>query len=148
MLSDVDMEALTVQSELPLDWGACVKLLGHTRFVSRLLKLTRGALKVPDVVYTIISRRLSHRELEGASAESGGESVDGGSEHGGGSDSGEAALRSDRLSAIEQWELGWDQATLNEFRLGLATVASGETEAGARRFASGKGRHGDFADIA
>ncbi|AUC95422.1 enoyl-CoA hydratase [Bradyrhizobium sp. SK17] len=60
----------------------------------------------------------------------------------------QAALRSDRLSAIEQWELGWDQATLNEFRLGLATVASGETEAGARRFASGKGRHGDFADIA
>ena len=46
MLSDVDMDALTVQSELPLDWGACVKLLGHTRFVSRLLKLTRGTLKV------------------------------------------------------------------------------------------------------
>ncbi len=59
----------------------------------------------------------------------------------------QAALRSDRLSAIEQWELGWEQATLNEFRLGLATVATGETEAGARRFASGKGRHGDFADI-
>jgi enoyl-CoA hydratase len=54
----------------------------------------------------------------------------------------QAALRSDRLSAIEQWELGWEQAVLNEFRLGLATVATGETEAGARRFASGSGRHG------
>src|SRR5258708_6682105 len=28
----------------------------------------------------------------------------------------QAALRSDRLSAIEQWGLGWDQAVLNEFR--------------------------------
>lgn len=54
----------------------------------------------------------------------------------------QAALRSDRLSAIEQWELGWEQATLNEFRLGLATVATGETEHGARRFAAGIGRHG------
>jgi enoyl-CoA hydratase len=54
----------------------------------------------------------------------------------------QAALRSDRLSAIEQWELGWEQAMCNEFRLGLATVATGETEAGARRFAAGAGRHG------
>ena len=43
---------------------------------------------------------------------------------------------------IEQWELGWEQATLNEFRLGIATVATGETEDGARRFAAGAGRHG------
>src|SRR4051794_11713787 len=56
------------------------------------------------------------------------------------------ALRSDRLSAIEQWELGWDEAVLNEFRRGIATVESGETEAGARRFAAGAGRHGNPAD--
>jgi len=55
----------------------------------------------------------------------------------------QAALRSDRLSAIEQWSLDWDQATLNEFRHGLATVATGETEAGARLFARGSGRHGN-----
>jgi enoyl-CoA hydratase len=54
----------------------------------------------------------------------------------------QAALRSDRLSAIEQWDLGWEQAALNEFRLGIATVATGETEDGARRFAAGAGRHG------
>ena len=54
----------------------------------------------------------------------------------------QAALRSDRLSAIEQWGLGWDQAVVNEFRLGIATVESGESEAGARRFAAGAGRHG------
>ena len=58
----------------------------------------------------------------------------------------QAALRTDRLSAIEQWGLGWDAAALNEFRLGIATVASGETEAGARRFAAGIGRHGTPAD--
>ena len=55
----------------------------------------------------------------------------------------QAALRSDRLSAIEQWVLGWDEAVQNEFRLGIATVESGETEAGARRFAAGAGRHGN-----
>jgi enoyl-CoA hydratase len=54
----------------------------------------------------------------------------------------QAALRNDRRSAIEQWSLDWDQATVNEFRLGIATVATGETEAGARRFAAGVGRHG------
>lgn len=47
----------------------------------------------------------------------------------------QAALRSDRRSAIEQWSVDWQQATINEFRLGIATVATGETEDGARRFA-------------
>ena len=54
----------------------------------------------------------------------------------------QTCLRNDRLSAIEQWELGWEAAMLNEFRLGMATLASGESDAGARRFASGAGRHG------
>jgi enoyl-CoA hydratase len=31
---------------------------------------------------------------------------------------------------------------LNEFRLGVATMDSGETEAGARRFVASSGRHG------
>jgi len=54
----------------------------------------------------------------------------------------QTCLRNDRLSAIEQWELGWQAAMLNEHRLGMATFASGEGDAGARRFASGVGRHG------
>jgi enoyl-CoA hydratase len=58
----------------------------------------------------------------------------------------QTAMRMDRLSAIEQWDLGWEQATLNEFRLGIKAVESGESEAGARRFASGVGRHGTRAD--
>lgn len=55
----------------------------------------------------------------------------------------QAALRGDRLSAIEQWGLGWEQAVVNEFRLGLAALATGEAEQGARRFAAGSGRHGE-----
>jgi enoyl-CoA hydratase len=54
----------------------------------------------------------------------------------------QTCLRNDRLSAIEQWELGWEAAMLNEFRLGMATFASGEGDVGARRFAGGVGRHG------
>lgn len=54
----------------------------------------------------------------------------------------QTCMRNDRLSAIEQWELGWQAGMLNELRLGKATIASGESEAGAKRFASGSGRHG------
>jgi enoyl-CoA hydratase/carnithine racemase len=53
-------------------------------------------------------------------------------------------LRSDRLSAYEQWALPWDEATRNEFRRGVSVIESGETRAGASRFAGGAGRHGSF----
>jgi enoyl-CoA hydratase len=54
----------------------------------------------------------------------------------------QAALRGDRLSAIEQWGLDDEAAVANELRHGMATLASGESVAGASRFASGAGRHG------
>ncbi len=53
-------------------------------------------------------------------------------------------LRSDRLSAYEGWTLPLDMALHNEFGHGIATVQSGETRAGATRFATGEGRHGKF----
>jgi enoyl-CoA hydratase len=56
-------------------------------------------------------------------------------------------LRNDRRSAIEQWDLAFDEAMANEARLGSATLDSGETVAGAGRFASGRGRGGSFDDI-
>jgi len=56
----------------------------------------------------------------------------------------ERCLRSDRLSAYEQWSLPWDEATRNEFRHGVDVVRSGETLVGAARFAAGAGRHGSF----
>jgi len=53
-------------------------------------------------------------------------------------------LRSDRRSAYEQWSLDETAALANEWRLGIATIQSGETREGATRFASGAGRHGRF----
>ena len=52
-------------------------------------------------------------------------------------------MRSDRLSALSQWDLGKEDALREEFRRGLEVIRSGETEAGAGRFASGAGRHGE-----
>jgi enoyl-CoA hydratase len=54
----------------------------------------------------------------------------------------QGCLRSDRLSAHEQWGMTEADAMANEVRRGLATIQSGETLAGAQRFASGEGRHG------
>ena len=53
-------------------------------------------------------------------------------------------MRSDRLSSYQQWGLDLEQALANELRLGLEVVRSGETRAGAQRFAGGAGRHGSF----
>ena len=57
-------------------------------------------------------------------------------------------LRSDRMSAYEQWHLSWDDATRNEYHRGMEVIESGETRAGAKRFAGGEGRHGETANKA
>lgn len=54
----------------------------------------------------------------------------------------QVCLRSDRRSVHEQWGLDLGAALANEFRLGLAPIRAGETQAGAARFAAGAGRHG------
>ena len=56
----------------------------------------------------------------------------------------QACMRNDRRSVLDQWALDWDTATTNEAVLGLETLSSGETAAGAARFAAGHGRHGTF----
>jgi enoyl-CoA hydratase len=56
----------------------------------------------------------------------------------------QTCLRADRLSALRQWDLAEEEAIENEMRGGLEVIASGETMAGAARFASGIGRHGAF----
>ena len=53
-------------------------------------------------------------------------------------------LRSDRRSAIDQWGSDLGEALAREAALGMATIRSGETVAGATRFAEGAGRHGSF----
>lgn len=52
-------------------------------------------------------------------------------------------LRSDRQSAYAQWDLALPEALEREFRRGEEVLASGESTAGAARFASGAGRHGE-----
>jgi enoyl-CoA hydratase len=54
----------------------------------------------------------------------------------------QGCLRSDRRSAYEQWDLPIEEALARETAYGLETIRSGETQAGAARFASGAGRHG------
>jgi enoyl-CoA hydratase len=53
-------------------------------------------------------------------------------------------LRGDRLSAHRQWGLAEQDALAEETRIGLDVIRSGETAAGASRFAQGAGRHGAF----
>jgi enoyl-CoA hydratase len=56
----------------------------------------------------------------------------------------QAAMRNDRLSVYEQYDLSEREATANEIARGRATLDSGETLSGSRRFAEGAGRHGRF----
>ena len=54
----------------------------------------------------------------------------------------QTCMRNDRMSCYEQWGTPIDDAMRNELRHGIETLASGETLAGATRFAHGAGRHG------
>ena len=56
----------------------------------------------------------------------------------------QTCMRSDRRSLLEQWGLPFDDALAHEFRLGMVTIASGESTEGAGRFTGGAGRHGEF----
>jgi len=56
----------------------------------------------------------------------------------------QACLRNDKRSALRQWDLSEEDAINDEMAGGLKVIASGETLAGATRFAQGAGRHGTF----
>ncbi len=58
----------------------------------------------------------------------------------------QACMRSDLQSAREQWSLSEEEAIANEIRIGMQTIASGETVTGATRFTKGVGRHGKFGE--
>jgi enoyl-CoA hydratase len=57
----------------------------------------------------------------------------------------QACMRADRMSAIEQWSLDLPDSLVNEWE--SAETFRSEGAAGAARFASGKGRSGDFEEI-
>ncbi len=54
----------------------------------------------------------------------------------------QGCMRADRLSTIRQWSLGPEAALANEWKSAEAFAKEGQ--AGAARFAAGKGRGGDF----
>jgi enoyl-CoA hydratase len=56
----------------------------------------------------------------------------------------QTTMRNDRRSALDQWSLDWDAAAAHEAELGRASLATGDSRAGAQRFAGGAGRHGAF----
>ncbi|MFM9940906.1 MAG: crotonase/enoyl-CoA hydratase family protein [Hyphomicrobiaceae bacterium] len=58
----------------------------------------------------------------------------------------ELCMRLDRASVHRQWELPFEHAMRAEFAAGVEAVRA-EGQAGAARFAAGKGRSGSFSDI-
>jgi enoyl-CoA hydratase len=54
----------------------------------------------------------------------------------------QVCMRSDRMSAVEQWSLGHGDAMEFETERGLEVIRSGEAREGAARFAAGAGRGG------
>ncbi len=58
----------------------------------------------------------------------------------------QTCLRSDRRSSYEQWDRELAEALAHEHRLGAPALRA-ESQAGAARFAAGKGRGGDFGNI-
>lgn len=54
----------------------------------------------------------------------------------------QGALRADRRSVLNQWSLRLGDAMKAEYEGGVEVLATGEAQDGARRFASGAGRHG------
>jgi enoyl-CoA hydratase len=55
----------------------------------------------------------------------------------------QTCMRGDRMSAIQQFNMTFDDAMANEFKHGMQSMAK-ESVAGAARFAEGAGRHGKF----
>lgn len=53
-------------------------------------------------------------------------------------------MRNDRLSALKQWSLDWDEAQAFEVKVGMETLRTGSAVEGATRFAAGQGRGGAF----
>jgi len=58
----------------------------------------------------------------------------------------QVCMRSDRRSSYEQWSFDLGGALTNEARRGMPALEA-EAQKGAARFASGKGRGGDFGDL-
>ena len=59
----------------------------------------------------------------------------------------EICMKGDRQSVHEQWDHDHHHAMMQEFKIGASTLQTGESRAGAQRFAGGRGRGGRFVDL-
>jgi enoyl-CoA hydratase len=59
----------------------------------------------------------------------------------------EICMKGDRASVLEQWDFDHHHAMMHEFKIGTATLQTGESRSGAAKFAGGSGRGGRFDDL-
>ena len=123
---------------VPLIDGGTVRLprlIGHSRAMDMIL--TGRAVSAEEALAMGLANRVVKTGAARAEAEKLALQISGFPQ---------ACMRSDRRSAYEQWDLGFDKAIANEYDHGYEVVKSGETLSGATRFAEGAGRHGSFED--
>src|SRR4029079_5392672 len=124
---------------VPLIDGGTVRLprlIGHSRALDMILT-GRGVSGEQALSMGLANRLVEHGEALGAAQELARELAA----------FPQLCLRADRRASYEQWGMACRDAIKNEAHLGLEVIRSGETIAGAQRFASGKGRHGSFDEI-
>jgi enoyl-CoA hydratase len=107
------------------------RLIGHGRAMD--LILTGRAVTAPEALqFGLVNRVVAPGTARGSAIELGRQLAA----------LPQFCLRSDRMSALEQWGLNEEDAAVNEARRGRAVINSGETIEGAQRFSGGAGRGG------